>query len=220
VALDARTGAEVWRAGSDRAGYASPVVVSLGGVRTLLLFKGEGLVGCDPASGRELWRFPWKTPYNIHAATPLPLGENEVLISSGYNTGAAALRVEGGRVRLLWSNKHLRAHINSPVFLNGAVFGIDGNTGGGNLVCLDPQTGERLWEEKSVKGGSLVAVGGRLVVLSEKGELVVAEADGRGFRALSRQSLFSRRAWAQVTISDGRLFARDNLGMLVCLDLR
>ena len=220
VALDRRTGAVVWSSGSDRAGYSAPVVFPLGGGLTLLVFKAEGLVGYDPADGREHWRFPWKTPYQIHAATPLPVGEDRVLISSGYNAGAAALSVQGSEVRLLWTNKNLRAHINSPVFLNGAIFGIDGNTGGGNLVCLDPQTGERRWEEKSVKGGALVAVGGKLVIVSEKGELIVAEADARGFRALARQLVLSRRTWAQPTLSDGRLFLRDNLGSLVCLDLR
>jgi outer membrane protein assembly factor BamB len=220
VALNRRNGAVVWSAGVDRAGYASPVVFPLAGVPTLLVFKAEGLVGYDPAQGQERWRFPWKTAYQIHAATPLPLGPDRVLISSGYNTGAAALRVAADGVQLLWSNKNLRAHINSPVFLNGAIFGIDGNTGGGNLVCLDPQTGEKRWEEKSVKGGALVAVGGKLVMVSEKGELIVAEADASRFRALAREWVLSRRTWAQPTLAEGRLFLRDNLGNLVCLDLR
>jgi outer membrane protein assembly factor BamB len=114
----------------------------------------------------------------------------------------------------------LRAHINSPVFVNGAVFGIDGNTGGGNLVCLDPLTGARRWEEKSVKGGGLIAANGRLIIVSEKGDLVIAEASGEGFRQLSRQPALTRRTWAQPVLSDGRLFLRDNLGSLVCLDLR
>lgn len=220
VALHRGTGAVVWRSGSDKAGYASPVVFTMDGVPTLLLFKAEALIGLDPSSGAERWRFPWKTSYNIHAATPLPLGPNHILIASGYNAGAALVSVQGGEATRVWSNKNLRSHINSPVFVAGAVFGIDGNTGGGNLVCLDPATGEKRWEEKSVKGGALVSANGKLIIVSEKGELVIAEANAAAFRPIARQFALSRRTWAQPTLSDGRLFLRDNLGSLVCLDLR
>ncbi len=220
VALNRQTGELLWKSGSDKPGYASPIVVSLEAQPVLLLFKAEDLVANDPKSGRELWRFPWKTGYDINAATPLLVGAERLLISSGYNTGAAVLEVKGGQPKELWRNKLLRAHINSPVFVNGAVFGIDGNTGGGNLVCLDPLTGARRWEEKSVKGGGLIAANGRLIIVSEKGDLVIAEASGEGFRQLSRQPALTRRTWAQPVLSDGRLFLRDNLGSLVCLDLR
>jgi outer membrane protein assembly factor BamB len=97
------------------------------------------------------------------------------------------------------------------------VFGIDGNTGGGNLVCLNALTGEKRWEEKSVKGGALIAVGGVLVIVSEKGDLVVAEASPDGFRQLHRQSVLKNRTWAQPVLAHGRLYLRDNLGTLVCL---
>jgi outer membrane protein assembly factor BamB len=127
------------------------------------------------------------------------------------------LRVGAGKVTELWRNKSLRCHINSPTVWGDYVFGIDGNTGGGNLVCLDAGSGVKRWEEKSVKGGAVVAAGGKLVCVSEKGDLIVAEASGSGFKQILRQSVLKQRTWAQPLIAGGRVYVRDNAGNLVCL---
>jgi outer membrane protein assembly factor BamB len=192
-------------------------MLDLDGRRTLVVLKGDVLLGLDPATGMSLWRFPWKTSYDVNAATPLQVGPSRLLISSGYNAGAAVVAIEGGAAREIWRNKSLRSHINSPVVWGGLVFGVDGNTGGGNLVCLDASTGDRRWEEKSVKGGALIAAAGKLLIVSEKGDLVVALADGSGFSQVFRQSVLSQRTWAQPVLSNDRIYLRDNQGNLVCL---
>jgi outer membrane protein assembly factor BamB len=78
------------------------------------------LVGLDTATGRELWRTEWKTEYDVNAATPLIIGDR-VLISSGYNHGAALFAIRGDKVQQVWSNKKLRSHFNSPVVVDGAI---------------------------------------------------------------------------------------------------
>lgn len=217
IALDASNGQLLWKDGSEPAGYAAPLIMQLDAQRTLVVFKGDVLVGLDPENGHSLWRLPWPTSYKVNAATPLQIAPDRLLISSGYNTGAAVVAIEGGRAREVWRNKNLRAHINSPVFFGGNIFGVDGNTGGGNLVCLDAATGQKRWEEKSVKGGALMIAGGKLVLVSEKGDLVFAEAAGDGFHQISRQTALSQRTWAQPVFANGRVYLRDNQGNMVCL---
>src|SRR5262249_13714974 len=56
VAYDRATGQEVWKSGATKAGYSSPMLAVLGGVRQILLFDGEGLGGYSAADGKELWR--------------------------------------------------------------------------------------------------------------------------------------------------------------------
>lgn len=219
VAVSLADGRTVWNAGDDRAGYGTPVVMGIDGRRCLVMFKAEALVGLDLATGGELWRFPWKTAYDVNAATPLLVGKDRILISSGYNAGAAVVEINAGKVSLVWTSKVLRAHINSPVVLGDFVYGIDGNTGGGNLVCFDARTGQKVWEEKSVKGGALVLRGEDLVVVSEKGELVFAAASPSGFKARQRFDVLSKRVWAQPAVIDGRIFVRDNAGTMACLEV-
>jgi outer membrane protein assembly factor BamB len=219
VALDKTSGKVVWKNGGDMPGYASPVVATLGGKATVIVFKADHLVGHDLKDGSELWRAPWKTDYDVNAATPLVLEGDRIFISSGYNAGCALIQVSGGKATELWRNKKLRAHVNTPVPVGGHLYGIDGNTGGGNLVCLDVASGEQKWVEKSVKGGALIAADGKLIVLTERGELVIAEASPAGFKALSRAPVLKKRCWAQPTLDAGRLYLRDNEGEIVCLDL-
>jgi outer membrane protein assembly factor BamB len=219
VCLDAQTGQVVWKQGSDPAGYAAPLILNVAGRSTLVLLKASALVGMQPEDGRELWRYPWRTSYDVNAATPLPVGPDRLLVSSGYNGGAALLEVGPGGVKEVWRNKNLRAHINTPVEWRGAIFGVDGNTGGGNLVCLDASTGEKRWEEKSVKGGALVVAGGALLIVSEKGDLVIAEARNSAYSQLLRQTVHSQRTWAQPVLANKRIYLRDNQGNLACLGL-
>ena len=218
VALDKATGNVVWKSGSDEAGYASPVMATIGGKKTLVMFKASHLVGLDAAGGKELWRWEWKTSYDVNAATPLVIGER-ILISSGYQHGAALVSVSGGKAREVWKNKSLRAHFNSPVVVGGFLFGVDGDAGGGNLVCLDLESGAQKWIEKSSKGGSLISADDKLIVLTEKGELIIADAVPTGFHAISRAPLMSGRCWVQPVLTGGRLFLKNNAGTLACFDL-
>ena len=98
IALDAKSGELVWKSGSEPAGYASPLILDVDARRTLVLLKGDVLLGLDPQTGASLWRHPWKTSYDVNAATPVQVASNRLLLSSGYNTGAAVVAVEGGVV--------------------------------------------------------------------------------------------------------------------------
>lgn len=219
VALNKLTGALVWKSGSDEAGYATPVVAEIVKKRTVVVFKARSLVGLDVKNGQELWRTEWKTDYDINAATPLVVG-NLIVASSGYGTGIGLFEVGAGGITQTWRNRSLRAHINTPVVRRNAIFGIDGNTGGGNLVCLDLASGTKRWEEKTVKGGSLVLADDKLVVLTEKGELVIAPAITNEFKPLLRSHVLDKRCWVQPTLSDGRLFVKNNAGDLACFELK
>jgi len=217
VALDKTTGKLLWQSGSDEAGYASPLVATLEGKRTLLVFKARALVGLDPASGSERFRIPWKTSYDVNSATPLVFG-NHVFLSSGYGNGCALFEAKEGRLVERWHNKNLRAHVTSPVHWNGRIFGIDGQAEPrAPLVCLDAATGALLWSQKNISGSVIVAAG-KLIVLSERGELLVAPADGDSFRPSLRQQVLGGRSWVQPSLANGCLLLRNNQGDLVALD--
>jgi outer membrane protein assembly factor BamB len=218
VAFDKATGKVVWKSGDDDAGYATPVAADIAGKRTVVMFKASGLVGLDPATGKELWRQAWTTSYDVNAATPIVIG-NRILVSSGYGHGCGLFEVSGSSVTQKWQNKNLRSHITTPVVSQGAIYGIDGDANSRSpLVCLDAETGKVRWEEK-LGGGALILAGGKLVLLSELGELIIGEATPNGFKPQLRQQVLGKRCWVQPTVANGRIYCRNNNGDLAVLAL-
>ena len=220
IALDKKTGTLAWKAGDDRAGYSSPVPWTWNSKRALLLFKARALVALEAATGAELWRFPWKTSYDVNAASPIAVGD-KVMISSGYGTGAALLQARPQDPVVVWQNKDLCNQMNSSVLLGGQLYGISGNAGpGATLNCLEWATGALKWSAKGIGCGALTAADGKLIVLTEKGDLVIAAASPAGFQELSRTPVLAERCWVAPVISGGRIYCRSNAGTLVCLDVR
>jgi outer membrane protein assembly factor BamB len=95
VALKKDTGELVWKAGSEGAGYAAPVIFQGSTGPGVALFTVAGLAAYDLA-GKPLFQHPWSTPYDVNAANPLH-SNGHFLISSEYGTGSALVKtVEGG----------------------------------------------------------------------------------------------------------------------------
>ena len=218
VALDKTTGALKWKSGDDVAGYSSPVAFDLAGTRCVAVFKADALVGLNAANGRELWRYPWKTAYGVNAPTPIVSGD-KIFITTGYGTGCALLQVRAGEPTEMWRNRNLRSQLGSPVLVQGYIYGIDGNVGGGELRCLDLASGEIKWKE-NIGGGALIAAGGHLLALNERGELIVAEASPTGYREVSRAQVLGGHCWVAPAVADGKIYCKNNQGSLVCLDGR
>jgi outer membrane protein assembly factor BamB len=218
VAFDKATGNVAWKGGDDDAGYASPIAADILGKRTIVLFKRDQIVGLDAKTGAELWRQAWKTEYDVNAATPL-VSDNRIFVTSGYGSGCALFEVTAGGVSERWRNKNLRAHINSPVIWQGAIYGID-NTASPKapLVCLDLESGAVKWSEK-LGGGALVVADGKLVILSEPGELIIGPASSAGFKPTLRQHVLPSRCWVQPTVANGKIFCRNNTGEMVAMSL-
>ena len=218
IALDKKTGALVWKAGDDEAGYSTVFVAAVDGKKTALSFKSGALVGHDAATGAVLWRHEWETAWKINAMTPLLIGDL-IVVSSAYNHGAAALRVKAGKVEQVWFSKKLQSQFNSPVVRDGNIYAIDGEVGKRSaLVCLDGATGDEKWRAKEVKNGSLILAGDQLLVLTEEGELIVAVASPKGYEEKSRQKVLKGRCWVQPVLAGGKIFCRNNDGELVALD--
>jgi outer membrane protein assembly factor BamB len=215
VAFDKATGKEAWRAGDDTIGYSSIVPFDQKGERTLAVLSAKGIVGRKAKDGTEVWRFPWKTSYDVNAATPI-VADGTVFISSGYGTGCARVRFDTGEPKVLWQHKKMRNHVATCVLWKGYLYGFDES----KLKCLDFQTGEEKWSEDSYGKGSVFIADGKLILYSDKGRVGVAEPNPESFKELaSAQVLEGKDTWAVPVLANGRLYCR-NLDHLVCLDVK
>jgi hypothetical protein len=138
-------------------------------------------------------------------ATPILAGGDRVFISSGYDQGAALLKVTANGREELWRNREMKNHFNNSVHHEGVLYGFDGAF----LKALDATTGSILWRERGFGTGSLILAGGHLVVLSEEGELALAAPSRTELRVLSRVSALEGQSWTPPSLARGRLYVRN-----------
>lgn len=218
IALDVKSGKKVWGS-SGQGGYASPVPVKNG--KQVAIFGFNILNVVDAKSGKIKASYPWETKYNINAADPIVLGD-EVFISSGYGKGCALLKLKGDKLTKLWQNTSMKSHFSTPVLLDGYLYGVDGNTGRGIFTCVDFKSGKVMWQEKSLKFGSLIVADGKVIYLNEKGELTIFKASPKGFSKISSARVLkgAGKCWTMPIISNGRIFCRGSKGKLACLNVK
>ncbi|MGI8603354.1 MAG: PQQ-binding-like beta-propeller repeat protein [Verrucomicrobiales bacterium] len=220
TAVDKKTGRVIWSSGTEDTGYSTPLPFEHGGRDLVALMGKENLFAVERATGRLVWKHPWKTKYDVNAADPI-LAEGQMLVSSGYGHGAALLSMTNNGASVVWENTKLRSMMNPGVLLGGHVYGFDGNADGKpTLTCLELQSGQVRWRQDGLGLGSLLAADGKLIILSEKGELIIAEATPRAFTPLSRAQILGGKCWTVPVLANGLLYARNWKGDLVCIDLR
>jgi len=108
------------------------------------------------------------------------------------------------------------------VLWKGHVYGFDGQVGGrgGKLACIDIKTGQVKWAQGGLGTGSLMLADGKLVVLGEKGKLAIVEASSAGYKELASSQILTGKCWTVPVLANGRVYARNAAGDLVCVDVR
>jgi len=219
TALKKADGTIVWQNGKNPSGYSTAVPYEIAGRKGVAMAVCKELVGLNPATGNVLWKLPWKTAYDINAADAIIVGDT-IFISSGYNKGCALLKINGGDVTKVWQNKNMRNQINCSVLYEGHIYGFDGQVGGGGkLTCIDLATGEQKWSQGGMGTGSLMLADGKLIILGEKGKLVIAEASPEEYKELASAKILSGKCWTVPVLANGRIYARNAAGQLVCVDV-
>ncbi|HND51160.1 MAG TPA: PQQ-like beta-propeller repeat protein, partial [Pirellulaceae bacterium] len=227
AAFDAATGELAWKAGQDAAGYSSPAVLDVAGEKQIVAFTGGSAIGVAP-TGKLLWRYEFETNFECNIATPISVGAN-LFISSGENHGSVLLDVKaaGGKFEVgeAWSSlgpkSVLRAEWQTPILLDGHLYGFDNVGGAGpvtHLTCVDAKTGERKWQVPRWGKGNAIAADGKLFISTMKGELVVARATAKEYQEIGRVALFETTRQAPA-LAGGRLYLRDDQEIL-CVDVR
>ncbi len=219
VALKKTDGSIAWQSDKGVSGYATGVPFTLGGQNFVALPVSREIVCFNPATGDVAWRFPWETSYDINAADTIVSGDN-IFISSGYNHGCVLLKMDGNEVTELWQNKNMCNQINSSVLWEGYLYGFSGQVnGGGKLTCVDFETGRLKWSQGGFGTGSLMLADDKLIILGEKGKLVIAEASPEGFKGISSAQILTGKCWTVPVLANGKIYARNAAGRLVCVDV-
>jgi outer membrane protein assembly factor BamB len=219
MAFNRLDGQIAWESEAGVAGYSSPLVIDAVGVRQAIFFTGTKAVAVKVEDGATLWSVPWKTRYDVNAAMPLFVAPDHVLLSSGYGTGAMMIRLERNgdsiRTRQSWISKDFENQFSSSVLVGENLYGFDNSI----LRSIRASDGSSNWYARGFGHGSLFHVDGQLVVLGDKGKLSLVAATPEEFIEKATVQLLKTKSWTVPTLSEGRLFVRNEREMLA-LDFR
>ena len=214
VALNKKTGKIEW----DSAGihsYASAVVFEQSGKKLAAIFSAPGLHVVDTRNGKVVADYPWETSWKINGADPLIIGD-KIFISSGYKKGCAMLDFSSGKkLQKIWENDVLKNQFSSSIVLDEYIYGIDGNEKKrGHLRCIRAEDGAEMWSTQS-GFGSLICADGKLIVLTDRGKLLLVNATHKQYDELTQvESGLSRICWTPPVLANGILYCRNDKGTL------
>lgn len=219
VALNKKTGAVLWRSQEDKAGYSSPIALTVDSLRQLIFFTATHIMSLSPENGDLHWKFTWETNYDINAATPLFIPPNRVFFSSENDTGGALYEISvtnnRASAKQLWHNIKMKNSMATSVYYKGHIYGLNKKI----LKCLDAETGEEKWKTRGFGLGSLILADGHLLVLSDKGVLGLVEATPEAYRLVSEAKVLKGISWTVPSLAGGYLYLR-NHSEAICLNLQ
>lgn len=231
VSLNRETGEVIWqRPGvnalnfpetDNRAGYSSPQLATIDGIEQILIFDGEGLRSHDIATGDQLWFHPFENDPGVSVAQPVVFDDGRIFLAMSYGVGSTMIQIardddSWAQPEVLWSNKNMKCKFTSPVLYEGYLYGLDE----GILVCLDPETGDRMWKggREGLRGrfyhGQILLTNDLIVAFTEKGDLVLVRPNPESYEELGHLPVFdTKKVWNPLALSRGRVFVRSHEGM-------
>lgn len=224
LALNRRTGAEVWRSLSDPSGYATPILIEREARREVVCWTPKHIHGLQAETGDVLWSVPYDVTYGVSIVTPVY--RNGIVFVSGYWEGARAINLgrEPGQANLIWQdNTNLRGVMSPPLTRNGYGWIIDKSRG---LTCFELATGKKLWDDGNTltpRGrnpqANLVWINDtdRVIALNSDGELILARLTAAGYEEQSRTPIIGP-TWAHPAFARGHVYARSD-EKIVCVPI-
>jgi outer membrane protein assembly factor BamB len=211
VAYDIDTGEPRWFAPAGALSYSSAHLATIDGTPQIIVLTGDGATSLAPADGTVLWEHAWPMDGGARIVQPAITADGSVLIGTGFDIGVRRIAVSfdsgGWTTEERWTSKRLKPYYNDFVVHREHVYGFDGRI----LACLDLASGERKWKGGRYGNGQLVLLPDQdlLLVLSERGEVALVEADPAGFSELARMSAIAGKTWNHPVLVDDVLYVRN-----------
>jgi outer membrane protein assembly factor BamB len=210
VALDKKSGKEVWRTPRKvQASWATPILVAGSGRTELITSGNETVIAYDPATGKELWRHKGVASNAI----PSPVANQQmVFVSAGFPEKivmAIKLGASGDLGEsVIWKYAKGTAYVPSPILYGDYLYL---TTDRGILTCLDARTGEVKYEGGRIPipatfTASPIAFEGKILLTSEDGDTFVVKA-GPKHEILGTNSV-GEPVYASPAVADGKIFIR------------
>jgi len=229
VAFEKNSGKEVWRALDDSFTYSSPIILSAGGKKQLIVWTQEAVTSLDPKTGKTWWREVFRTSGDMAVSTPvfskpwLLIGG--VMLKLDLNKPAASEVWPESRA----ASKRVLSNTSTALLQGDYVYSARTS---GELVSLEAGTGNQVWQTNTItdlKNGSSIHLtpnGDSVLLFTNEGNLIRARLSPNGYHELCRAHLldaiypFGGRnvVWPPPAYANRHVFARNDQE-LVCASL-
>jgi outer membrane protein assembly factor BamB len=219
IALAPATGELLWQTPGAPAAFASFIVGNWGNRLQIIGFDKTTCGGWDPTTGRRLWSLAAKNPGDFNVPTPVTVGEKVLLTTE--NNGTRLLEFASDQEpRVVATYDKLAPDMHTAVVSGNRIFAVNKN----KVFCFDSETLALQWSDtdRSLSGHvSLIASSERVLLLTQKGELVLMNALADKLQILSRLSLFEDEVslYAHPALAREHIYIRGP-GKLICLALK
>ncbi len=223
VALDKRTGKQVWKTarppqrpkdGEMRKSFCTPIVIDVDGKKQIVVPAAQWIAAYEPRDGKEIWRIDHGDGFSL-GVTPL-FSHGLIIFSTGYGRpDLVAVRPDGhGDVtatHIVWRVSRGAPNKPSPVIVGDAIYMIADN---GVLTQLNLDTGREVWRKRigSEYSASPVAIGDKIYFPSHDGVVTVVQA-GHKFEFVAENKL-EARLMASPAVVDGALLIRSEQALM------
>jgi outer membrane protein assembly factor BamB len=208
---DVASGKLKWKGPSYGGGYSSPHLVTLEGVRQVVLLGGPGAISVVPEDGKVLWEYKWEPGAMVQ---PAITGDGDILVNHVVATGGVATRrvhvskgPNGWNQEERWTSNGLKPNFNDFVLHKGHAYGFDNNI----LSSINLETGQRAWKGGRYGNGQLVLLQDSdvLLVTSEDGELALVSATPDKYTEIAKIRIFEAKTWNHPVVIGDLLLVRN-----------
>jgi outer membrane protein assembly factor BamB len=222
VALNKKTGEEIWRSPLNQtAGYSSIVVSHAASIKQYVQLTAAGTIGISAKDGKLLWHYPKFNGNTANIPTPIVLGD-QIFTSAGYGMGGALLTLEsdgagGVRYKEEYYKPELKNKHGGVLVAGDYVYGDTDDSG--NPFCASWKTGDIKWTRRSGKGNkgkgggsaSMTWADGMLYIRYSNGwvSLVPAEGDSYTEAGTFKVPNGTDNCWAHPVVIGGEFYLRE-----------
>jgi outer membrane protein assembly factor BamB len=229
LALNWESGHEVWKTPTEGLTNSSPIAITAGGKRQIIVWTQKSVMSLSPTTGEAYWQEATNTLAQNAVATPVI--EQNLLLISGL---MLKLDADKPTASVLWpqtktSSHRVLSHTSTPALLDSHVFSAKMS---GGFVCLEARTGKEIWQTDQVAArqneasAHVTPQGNAVFIFTDTGDLLRARLTPAGYEEISRTRLIEptypyggrKVAWPPPAYANRCVFARNDQE-LICVSL-
>lgn len=212
VAFDKENGEIVWNYGKGNASFNSPLLTTIDEQLQIIFANGKTLYSFNP-KGDTLWTYVM--PFGGITAMPLLIEHNKIFLSGIRNPGFVIVEINDNKATEFIRGTSMKTDFNTAIYHDEFIYGFHV----ASLRCISAETGEVKWTKRGFGKGSLMMVGDKLLVLSDKGKLIIVEAKPDAYEEKTSVQALEGKSWTAASFVNGIVYVR-NLTHMACYKIK